>query len=261
MELAHEKRDGRYHPALHGGRRAHQNVLSGAVRVCVPDYRFDCFVSCVHGCDELAAFDHRTCHVPNHHFIFALFHNKIRERFTDCDEAEGVLSTIAQENLTGVRVVRAFGREEFERERFEAQNQEYTNLWVKLCYTLSQFWAVGDVTSCLQVMLVVVFGSILCVNGDMTKGEFISFAFYNAMLITPVRRLGRMISEMSKAGVSVDRLAEVLNAPVEEDAPGAKIAPMDKDISFAHVSFSYETGPEILHDELHDPSGRELRNL
>ena len=177
-----------------------------------------------------------------------LFHNKIRERFTDCDEAEGVLSTIAQENLTGVRVVRAFGREEFERERFEAQNQEYTNLWVKLCYTLSQFWAVGDVTSCLQVMLVVVFGSILCVRGDMTKGEFISFAFYNAMLITPVRRLGRMISEMSKAGVSVDRLAEVLNALVEEDAPGAKIAPMDKDISFAHVSFSYETGPEVLHD-------------
>ena len=177
-----------------------------------------------------------------------LFHNKIRERFTDCDEAEGVLSTIAQENLTGVRVVRAFGREEFERARFEAQNQEYTNLWVKLCYTLSQFWAVGDVTSCLQVMLVVVFGSILCVNGDMTKGEFISFAFYNAMLITPVRRLGRMISEMSKAGVSVDRLAEVLNAPVEEDAPGAKPAPMDKDISFAHVSFSYETGPEVLHD-------------
>ena len=190
-----------------------------------------------------------------------LFHNKIRERFTDCDEAEGVLSTIAQENLTGVRVVRAFGREEFERERFEAQNQEYTNLWVKLCYTLSQFWAVGDVTSCLQVMLVVVFGSILCVNGDMTKGEFISFAFYNAMLIAPVRRLGRMISEMSKAGVSVDRLAEVLNAPVEEDAPGAKIAPMDKDISFAHVSFSYETGPEVLHDvTLHDPGGIELRN-
>ena len=177
-----------------------------------------------------------------------LFHNKIRERFTACDEAEGVLSTIAQENLTGVRVVRAFGREAYERERFENQNQEYTNLWVRLCYTLSQFWAVGDVTSCLQVMLVVVFGSILCVRGEMTKGEFISFAFYNAMLITPVRRLGRIISEMSKAGVSVDRLAEVLNAPTEEDAPGAAPAPMDKDIEFSHVSFSYETGPEVLHD-------------
>ena len=177
-----------------------------------------------------------------------LFHNKIRERFTACDEAEGVLSTIAQENLTGVRVVRAFGREEYERERFEAQNQEYTNLWVRLCYTLSQFWVVGDVTSFLQVMLVVVFGTILCVNGDMTKGEFISFAFYNAMLVTPVRRLGRIISEMSKAGVSVDRLSEVLNAPVEKDAPDASPAPMDRDIRFEGVSFAYETGPDVLRD-------------
>ena len=177
-----------------------------------------------------------------------LFHNKIRERFTACDEAEGVLSTIAQENLTGVRVVRAFGREEFERERFEQQNQEYTNLWVRLCRTLSDFWAAGDVTSCLQVMLVVVFGSLLCIRGEMTKGEFISFAFYNAMLINPVRRLGRMISEMSKAGVSVDRLAEVLNAEPEKDRPGAAPAPLDKDICFEHVSFSYETGPEVLHD-------------
>ena len=177
-----------------------------------------------------------------------LFHNRIRDRFTACDESEGVLSTIAQENLTGVRVVRAFGRENFERERFEKQNQEYTTLWVRLCKTLSDFWAVGDTTACIQTMLVVVIGSLLCVRGEMTEGDFVSFAIYNAMVIGPVRRLGRVISEMSKAGVSVDRLAEVLNAPVEEDAPGAKIAPMDKDISFEHMSFSYETGPEVLHD-------------
>lgn len=177
-----------------------------------------------------------------------LFHNKIRARFTACDEAEGVLSTIAQENLTGVRVVRAFGREAYERERFEAQNQEYTNLWVYLCHTLAHFWAAGDVTSCLQVMLVVVLGSVLCVRGEMTGGEFISFAFYNAMLISPVRMLGRIISEMSKAGVSISRLAEVLDAPVEQDRPGASPAPLDRDIVFSHVSFSYDSGPEVLHD-------------
>ena len=90
-----------------------------------------------------------------------LFHNKIRARFTECDENEGVLSTIAQENLTGVRVVRAFGRENYERERFERQNQEYTTLWVKLCKTLSDFWAVGDTTACIQTMLVVVLGALL----------------------------------------------------------------------------------------------------
>ena len=177
-----------------------------------------------------------------------LFHNSIRARFTDCDEAEGVLSTIAQENLTGVRVVRAFGREEFERARFEKQNEIYTSLWVKLTHTMSDFWAVGDATSCIQTMLVVVFGGLLCVRGEMTEGDFISFAIYNGMVIGPVRRLGRIISEMSKTGVSVARIAEVLDAPVERDAPDAKELPMDGDIAFEHVSFRYETGPDVLND-------------
>lgn len=177
-----------------------------------------------------------------------LFHNHIRDRFTDCDESEGVLSTIAQENLTGIRVVRAFGRENFERERFDKQNESYTGLWVRLCRTLASFWAVGDCTSCLQVMLVVIFGSVLCVNGEMTAGEFISFAFYNSMLVDPVRRLGRMISEMSKAGVSLSRISEILNAEPEADAPDAAEAPMDGDIAFEHVSFQYEESAAVLQD-------------
>ena len=186
-----------------------------------------------------------------------LFHNRIRERFTLCDESEGVLSTIAQENLTGVRVVRAFGREAFERDRFEKQNNAYTGLWVTLCRTLADFWAVGDMTSGLQVMLVVVLGSVLCVKGRMTSGEFIAFLSYNAMLIGPVRRLGRMISEMSKAGVSINRIADILDAPEETDAPGAAEAPMDGDIAFEHVSFRYGDGPAVLEDvSFTIPAGR-----
>ena len=176
-----------------------------------------------------------------------LFHNKIRARFTECDENEGVLSTIAQENLTGVRVVRAFGREKFERDRFETQNNKYTECWISLTRTLSDFWAVGDFTSCLQILLVVVLGTVSCVNGNLTAGEFVSFSLYNTMLIGPVRRLGRIISEMSKAGVSIDRLGEVLEAAVEQDAPDAAEAPMDKDIVFENVSFRYgEDGPDVL---------------
>ena len=177
-----------------------------------------------------------------------LFHNKIRARFTACDENEGVLSTIAQENLTGMRVVKAFGRESYERDRFGKQNEYYTGLWVGLCRTLSDFWAVGDGTSCLQVMLVVVLGAVLCVRGELTAGEFISFNFYNAMLIMPVRRLGRIISEMSKAGVSVDRLGEVLEAEPERDEPDAAESPMDADIAFENVSFAYGDGPDVLRD-------------
>ena len=177
------------------------------------------------------------------------FYSRIRDGFTDCDENEGILSTIAQENLTGVRVVKAFGRENFERERFEKQNVYYTGLWVGLLRDMSVFWSVGDLTSCLQIMLVIVLGAVLCVRGEMTGGEFISFAAYNAMLIGPVRRLGRLISEMSKMGVSLNRLGEVLDAEPERDVPGAVRAPMDRDLRFEGVSFRYaEDSPEVLSD-------------
>ena len=177
------------------------------------------------------------------------FYNRIRDGFTQCDENEGVLSTIAQENLTGVRVVKAFGRENYERERFEKQNVYYTGLWVGLLKDMSVFWSVGDLTSCLQIMLVIVFGAIQCVHGRMTGGEFISFAAYNAMLIGPVRRLGRLISEMSKMGVSIGRVGEVLDAEPERDVPGAVIEPLNADLRFDHVSFRYgEDSPEVLHD-------------
>ena len=105
----------------------------------------------------------------------------------------------------------------------------------------------GDFTSCLQILLVVVLGTVSCVNGNLTAGEFVSFSLYNTMLIGPVRRLGRIISEMSKAGVSIDRLGEVLEAETEQDAPNAAEAPMDKDIVFENVSFHYgEDGPDVL---------------
>ncbi len=177
-----------------------------------------------------------------------MFHNRIRAKFTDCDESEGVLSTIAQENLTGVRVVRAFGREDYERLRFENQNRAYTGLWLRLTRTMADFWAVSDLTSGLQIMLVVILGSVLCVRGEMTEGEFISFALYNSMLIGPMRRLGRIISEMSKAGVSISRISQVLDAPVETDRPGAEEKPMTGDITFDHVSFRYGDGPRVLDD-------------
>lgn len=177
-----------------------------------------------------------------------LFHRKIRARFTECDENEGVLSTIAQENLTGVRVVRAFGREDFERRRFEEQNQKYTSVWVKMCRTLSDFWAVGDFSSYVQAMLIIILGTVFTVRGSMTEGEFISFVCYNTMLMWPVRRLGRMISEMSKAGVSVTRISEILDEPEEIDASDASEKPMNGDIVFDNVSFAYNETKSVLHN-------------
>ena len=176
------------------------------------------------------------------------FHRKIGAAFLDCDENEGKLSAMAQENLTGVRVVRAFGREKYERDHFEAQNEYYTGLWMKLARPMAQFWSVGDVLSGIQIMLIVVFGSVLCIRGEMTAGEYIAFLSYGAIMVWPIRMLGRMISEMSKAGVSIDRIAYIMKAEEERETGKALKVPMNGDICFDHVSFSYEGGRQVLQD-------------
>ncbi len=173
------------------------------------------------------------------------FHSHIRDEFTKCDENEGVLSTIAQENLTGVRVVRAFGREKFEKDRFEKQNNIYTDAWMRLCKFLALFWGAGDTFSGLQLMVIVVLGAVFCVNGEMTAGDFIAFISYNTMLTWPVRSLGRMISEMSKAGVSVDRLCYIMNSETEKDKENAVTPDMHGDIEFENVSFGYGEIPVL----------------
>lgn len=172
------------------------------------------------------------------------FHARIADAFEKADTEEGKLSAIAQENLTGVRVVRAFGKEQFERERFEKQNAYYTGFWIRLMRILSLNWVTGDVMTGLQYLLVNVLGAVFCIRGDITAGQFIAFVSYNSLLIWPVRSLGRVIAEMSKAGISLDRLLYIMNAGEERDPENALTPPMDREIRFEHVSFSYGDAKE-----------------
>ena len=177
-----------------------------------------------------------------------IFHRKIASKFLECDENEGKLSTIVQENLTGVRVIRAFGREQYEVAKFDAQNRYYVSLWMKLGRVLSLFWMTGDLIGALQVLLLLVCGSVFAIRGELTAGEFIAFLSYNGMLMFPIRHLGRMISELSKAGISLNRIREIMASPEETDPPDALTPPLDGDIVFDHVSFGYDGCPELLHD-------------
>ena len=176
----------------------------------------------------------------------AFFHSRIGKRFQDADEAEGALSSTVQENLTGVRVVRAFGREKYEIDRFDQKNNAYSDLWVYLGKLMSVFWASGDLITNLQVLMVMVLGVVFAVEGRITLGEFIAFLSYNASLTWPVRSLGRIISDMSKAGVSMERVAYILEAD-EEDATDANNKPaLTGDICFRNVSFAYSLDHPIL---------------
>ena len=176
-----------------------------------------------------------------------VFYRKISKRFQAADEAEGELTTCAQENLTGVRVVRAFGREKFELDRFQGKNERFSALWIKLGKLLSVYWASGTLLTCLQVMVVILAGTVEAVRGEMSLGSFLAFVTYNESLAWPVRSLGRVLSDMSKAGVSLDRVGYILKAPEETDQPESQEASCAGDIVFDHVTFGYE-GQKVLDD-------------
>ncbi len=185
------------------------------------------------------------------------YFKQVGERFRECDDNQDVLSSICQENLTGVRVVRAFGREKYELDKFQNQNSIYTALWEKMSRIMSRYWSTADFLSGMQVMLVVVIGAAYCVNSRMTSGEYLAFVAYNYKLIWPIRMLGRMLSEMSKAGVSIDRIKQIMD--VEEENGDSDVKPsMNADIKFENVSFSYGKNKVLNNISLTIPAGTTL---
>lgn len=179
----------------------------------------------------------------------AIFYRLIARRFTDADEAEGELSTVVQENATGVRVVRAFGREKFEMDRFREKNDAFAKLWIKLGTLSGLYWGVGDLITGLQVVTIIVLGAVEAVRGTISVGEFVAFASYNTTLVWPIRGLGRILSDMSKAGVSFERVDYIIRGEEEGySEQKRKSEQLTEDIQFSHVSFSYEGGQDVLSD-------------
>ncbi|NLA86604.1 MAG: ABC transporter ATP-binding protein [Clostridiales bacterium] len=172
------------------------------------------------------------------------FFKRIAHKFREADEAEGELLVHVQENLTGVRVVRAFGREKFETERFDEKNDIYVGKWLSLGYTLGVFWGVGHIVSSGELRVMVTVGSFLGAAGKLSLGEYLIFISYTLTMAWPIRQLGRILSEMSKTGVSLKRIKEILDAPIEEEESGALKPPLDRDIAFKNVSFSYNAQNE-----------------
>ena len=175
-----------------------------------------------------------------------IFMGKISSRFLEVDVAEGQVTTAVQENTTGVRVVRAFGREAFEMKKFDEKNERYTNLWIRLGNVLSIYWACGDIATSIQIMTIIIVGVFQCVYGDMSVGTFMAFVTYNQMMIWPVRQLGRLLADMSKSSVSVKRIRDILEEPTEDDIPCEGLRPEIKgNIEFKHVNFAYEQTPVL----------------
>ncbi len=177
-----------------------------------------------------------------------IFFKKITKSFRLSDESEGKMSAVLQENLTGVRVVRAFGMQQKEVEKFDTASADFRNKTLKLCNHLAAFWGSMDAVTMLQIMITLVLGVVKAINGDISVGTLIVFASYISMLIYPIRQLGRILSDAGKSVVALGRIRDILDHEAEEDEPNALTPPLNGDIVFDHVSFAYEEGNLVLND-------------
>ena len=173
-------------------------------------------------------------------FCFATwFFKMVHKSFEVADEADGVLNAVLQENLSGVRVVRAFGQQEREVEKFDRVNNDLRKKNLRLNELLAIYWGGGDAISMTQTLLTLVVCIIYACNGWITVGTLIVFTSTLGMLLFPIRQLGRTLSDAGKAMVSMKRVQAILSEEAEPDEPNALKPDLHGDIVFDHVSFAY----------------------
>jgi ATP-binding cassette subfamily B protein len=193
-----------------------------------------------------------------------IFFRRVRSSFEKVDQAEGRLTSTLQENLTGIRVVRAFSRQQFEMEKFGARNSEHRDLDNKLYRLLAVFWSASDVLCIGQMGIVVIAGGRWIADGSLGVGSFFFFLTSVGMFIWPVRMMGRILTELGKATVAVGRIQEILGHPRETTPENRLLVPqhgIDRlgKIVFRGVTFAHRKDTAALEDvSFHLPVGRTL---
>lgn len=183
-------------------------------------------------------------------FVYAyVFFRQVRKRFQAADEAEGYMTTVLEESLNGIRVVRAFAREDFEVNRFESAADDYRAKCRKLITILAYYWASSDALCLLQIASVFIFGIGWTIRGNLSLGTLLAFSTYIGMLLWPIREMGRILTDLGRALVSIGRLREILDTPTEEMQGSHCILPgtrLKGRIEFRNLSFAYDPANPIL---------------
>ena len=179
------------------------------------------------------------------------FFKRISKAYEIYQEQEAILSTTLQENLTGVRVVKAFARQKYETDKFEKDNWEKFLRGKKLLKMQSLFWPLSDVACGIQMLGGFIFAAILAIRGEITVGTYPAYVGLVVWLIWPMRNLGRLIVNTSTGLVSYDRLMEIVKQEREPLTDGSvqSSEPIKGQIVFDNVSFQYEHGgSEVIKD-------------
>ena len=173
--------------------------------------------------------------------VFGFFARKGRPLFTEVQQMLGRLNTILQENLAGVRVVKAFAREPWETERFGESNLDLCDAQVRVGKMFAAIMPLIFTLANLGTLTVVWGGGYEVISGRLTIGELVAFQSYLMMTMFPIVMLGMIIMAVSQAGAGAQRIFEILDAAIDvTDRPGAiELPPIEGRVSFENVTFRY----------------------
>jgi ATP-binding cassette subfamily B protein len=182
-------------------------------------------------------------------FGFAFFFfRKVQKLFLDMDETEGELSALLQENLTGVRVVRAFGREATEAAKFDEKSQEYRDKTMSLVKAIAVYWGSSDFLAMMQRTLVILVGTVWAVQGRVSLGTVVAFFTYINMILWPIRQMGRILTDLSKCKVSLGRIEELLALPTEDFDESKSMKTISGRVELRNLTFAYPGEKPILEE-------------
>ncbi len=180
----------------------------------------------------------------------AFFFKRVSKAYESYQEQEAILSTTLQENLAGVRVVKAFARQQYEMNKFEKDNLEKYKRGKRLLIMNSLFWPISDTLCGLQILVGYYIAAMMVINGTITVGSFLAYVGLITWIIFPMRNLGRLIVQMSTGMVSYERVMKMIKE-VREPLDEGDVRPdgnLAGDIDFQQVGFEYETGSPVLED-------------
>ncbi|MDW8082712.1 MAG: ABC transporter ATP-binding protein [Sulfolobales archaeon] len=186
--------------------------------------------------------------VPLMVFVARKLGVRLRRTWREVREKVSKMSTVVEENISGIEVIKSFGLEESAVVRFDRASREVYRSSLRASVLAGLFFPLMNISSSLSLAVVIAYGGYLCLSGVLSVGLLVAFTQYVSRLIAPINELVFMYDALQSALASLDRVIEVLKSEETESDEGVELRDVEGNISFENVWFEYEPGVPVLKD-------------
>ena len=181
--------------------------------------------------------------------VAIVMERKLDKIYEEISEENAVLTTVAEENLAGVRTVKAFAREKYEIEKFKSHNKRYYDLNVSQAKTLVRYYPIFQFVGKALPVATTILGGVSVMNGTMSLGALVAFVEYSRNCTWPMEMLGWLTNDVSSAVASYKKIKKIYaqTAEIKDEEQPVTLERVEGKVEFSHVSFAIE-GKEILND-------------